>query len=115
MSNLGNVLRAQGKLAEAEPLLREALEVFRRKLGNEHPGTLKSINYLGLLLRAQGEYDEAEALLREALEGRRRQLGDEHPITLTVSRSLDALLKEKQESETPAPDPPSEDTDGNHP
>jgi hypothetical protein len=74
-----------------------------------------SLNSLGPLLQAQGKYDEAEALLREALEGRRRQLGDEHPITLTVSQSLDALLKEKQESESPAPDPPSDGKDGNHP
>jgi len=115
INSLGNVLKAQGKLAEAEPLLREALNGYRRRLGDGHSGTLKSMNYLGLLLRAQGKYDEAEALLREALEGSRRQLGDEHPITLTVSQSLDALLKEKQESESPPPDPPSDGKDGDNP
>jgi hypothetical protein len=74
-----------------------------------------SLNHLGPLLRAQGKYDEAEALFHEALEGSRRQLGDDHPNTLKIEQSLDALLKEKQESESPPPDPPSDGNDGDHP
>ena len=73
------------------------------------------LNDLASLLHDQGKYDEAEPLLREALEGRRRQLGDEHPITLKIKQALDALLKEKQESGSPAPDPPSDGKDGDQP
>ena len=115
INNLGVLLKDQGKLAEAEPPLREALEGFCRTLGDEHPNTLKSMNYLGLLLQAQGKYDEAQALYHEALEGSRRQLGDDHPSTLKVKQSLDTLLKEKQASESPPPAPPSDGKDGDHP
>ena len=56
---------SQGKLDEAEPYYREALEVYRQVLGDEHPYTLTSINTMGWLLQAQGKLDEAEPLLLE--------------------------------------------------
>ena len=40
MNNLTNLLRAQGKLAEAEPLFLEALRTRRTVRGDEHPDTL---------------------------------------------------------------------------
>jgi len=75
-------------LSEAEPLYREALEAFRRTLGDSHPDTLSSINNLGLLLKGQGKLSEAESLFRVALEGRRGTLGDTHPDTLVSINNL---------------------------
>ncbi len=63
---MGGLLRAQGKLAEAEPYCREALEKRRRVLGDEHPDTLISIHSMGCLLLAQGKHTEAVALLTPA-------------------------------------------------
>ena len=57
---MGYLLQAQGRLAEAEPYYRKALEVSRRVLGDEHPSTLSSINNMGGLLQAQGRLAEAE-------------------------------------------------------
>jgi tetratricopeptide (TPR) repeat protein len=48
----GRPAQAQGKLSEAEPYYREALEGRRRVLGDEHPDTLTSINNMGVLLQA---------------------------------------------------------------
>ncbi len=79
--SLATLLQAQGKLGEAEPLFREALDGQRRTLGDSHPDTLLSINNLASLLQAQGKFSEAEALFREALDGFRRVLGDAHPHT----------------------------------
>ena len=95
-----------------ESRLEDALPMWRAV---EQRRLVDSLNHLGPLLRAQGKYDEAEALFHEALEGSRRQLGDDHPNTLKIEQSLDALLKEKQESESPPPDPPSDGNDGDHP
>ena len=81
-NNLALLLKDQGKLDEAEPLFREALEVCRRTLGDSHPSTLASINNLGMLFKAQGKLIEAEPLLREALEWRRRTL-----VTLILTHS----------------------------
>ena len=47
---LGRMLLDQGKLSEAEPLMRENLEARRKALGSRHPNTLASMTALGLLL-----------------------------------------------------------------
>jgi len=93
LTSLPRLLKAQGKLDEAEPLLREALRARRETLGDRHPDTLVSINNLGSLLKAQGKLDEAEPLLREALRARRETLGDRHPDTLVSINNLGSLLK----------------------
>jgi non-specific serine/threonine protein kinase/serine/threonine-protein kinase len=92
INNLGLLFYVQGKLDEAEPLLREALEGSRRTLGDEHPNTLARISNLATLSIEQGKHDEAEPLIREALEGYRRTLGDEHAETLISISILGSLL-----------------------
>jgi CHAT domain-containing protein len=74
-------LRQKGRYAEAEPLYREALEIRRRLLGEDHPYTAQSYNNFAMNLDAHGKYAEAEPLYREALEIRRRLLGEDHPYT----------------------------------
>jgi tetratricopeptide (TPR) repeat protein len=56
---MGTLLQSQGKLAEAEPYFRDALEKSRRVLGEEHPNTLTSINNMGYLHLAQSKDREA--------------------------------------------------------
>ncbi len=90
---MGALLHSQGRLAEAEPYYREALEGRRRVLGDEHPNTLTSISDMGLRLRSQGKLTEAEPYMREALEGQRRVLGDDHPRTLASINSMGFLLQ----------------------
>ncbi len=51
--NMGRLLQDQGKLTEAEPYHREALEGSRRVLGDDHPHTLESIDDMGNLLQSQ--------------------------------------------------------------
>ena len=92
---MGFQLQVQGKLAEAEPYYREALEKRRRVLGEEHPDTLSSINNMGLLLRDQGKLDQAEPYYSEALEKSRRVLGEEHPDTLTSMSNLAGTLSDQ--------------------
>ena len=89
---LARLLKDQGKLAEAEPLFREALTFRRRTLGDEHPHTLISISSMASLLKAQGKLGEAEPLYREALTVSRRTLGDEHPSTLASIGNMASLL-----------------------
>ena len=71
---MGFLLKSQGKLEEAEPYFREALEGRRRTLGDEHPDTLTSIFLTGYWLTSQGKFEEALPYYREALEVRRRTL-----------------------------------------
>jgi hypothetical protein len=84
------VLQGQGKLGEAEPLYREALDGRRRTLGDSHPDTLTSVRSLAIFLEALMQLDEAEALYRELCKGYLRSLGASHP---DVKASLDNLKR----------------------
>jgi tetratricopeptide (TPR) repeat protein len=66
---MGTLLNAMGKSAEAEPYFREALEGYRRALGDDHPATLRSINNMGYLLDSMRKPAEAEPLYLEAYRG----------------------------------------------
>jgi tetratricopeptide (TPR) repeat protein len=54
--------------AKAEPLYKEALEIWQKVLGPEHPLTATSLNNLAALYQDMGDYAKAEPLLKEALE-----------------------------------------------
>ena len=81
------MLQATGQYAEAERLFRQALEIRREVLGEEHPSYATTLNNLASLLQATGQYAEAERLHRQALETFRASLGDNHPNTKKVARS----------------------------
>lgn len=64
---LGVALRLQGRFAEAESLLREALIGADRKHGYQSRLAIKTQINLGLAIQAQGRYADADKQLREAL------------------------------------------------
>ena len=67
---------------------RQALEVQRRVLGEEHPSTLLSMGDLALLYRNWGRFDKTEPLLVKVLELNIRVLGEDHPETQHTMRWL---------------------------
>jgi tetratricopeptide (TPR) repeat protein len=67
------VLQAQGKLAEAETVFREALAMRRKLLGSEHPGVAILLGGLAEVLLAQGKFAEAETSARECLAIREKR------------------------------------------
>ena len=88
------LLRAEGRLDEARPLLERALAESRAVHGDTHPDTLILITNLGTLLQDQRRLDEAQPLLEEAVAGFRAVRGDTHPDTLNSISSLGALLRD---------------------
>ena len=73
-------------------LFRQALEIDRQTLGDDHPDTLTTMNNLAATLRNQGDLAGARALQEQVLEARRRVLGEEHPDTLTSMNNLAETL-----------------------
>jgi tetratricopeptide (TPR) repeat protein len=82
----------RGRYEEAEPLLRETLELMRRVNGNEHRWTLNVMGNLGETYQHLGKLTEAGALMREVLATRRRVLGEENRETLNAMFHLGDLL-----------------------
>ncbi len=92
VSNLAQVLRAQGDLPAARQLTEDVLAAHRRLLGDDHPHTLASMGNLAQILQAQGDLLAARQLTDDVLAARRRLLGDEHPDTLTSMNNLAQVL-----------------------
>ncbi len=94
-TTMGKTYQALGLYAEAEPHLRQALEIRKRVLGPEHPDVAASLNDLASLLHDEGKRAEAEPLYREALRIRKRVLGPGHLDTSATLNDLGLLLKQQ--------------------
>ena len=88
LNDLAALYHAQGDYARAEPLFRQASEIWKKVLGENNPDYATSLNNLAELYRAQGDYARAEPLCRRALEIRKKVLGENHP---DYGSSLNAL------------------------
>jgi tetratricopeptide (TPR) repeat protein len=86
-----------GRYDEAEPLYKQALELRKRLLGENHPSTASSYNNLASLYNAMGRYEEAEPLYEQALAICQRVLGVNHPNTVTIRKNWEIFLKQKQQ------------------
>lgn len=94
MSNLADILLAQGEWAGAKDLHEQCLIVRGRLLGADHPDTLASINNLALVLQAQGDLVEAKGLLEQCLRAQRQNLGSDHPSALKIMNNLAGVLQD---------------------
>jgi tetratricopeptide (TPR) repeat protein/tRNA A-37 threonylcarbamoyl transferase component Bud32 len=91
-TTIGNTYRAIGLFAEAEPHLERAVDICRRRLGEEDPRTLRAQLSLAVLYSYQGRADEAEPMMLVAVDLHRQVLGAEHPDTLRAINALGLLL-----------------------
>lgn len=80
-------LGEQGKHAEAEELMRTALEASIRSTGRESAVTANAMGGLATALSAQGKYAEAAPLFNEAVSISTSIAGAEHARTLSLRAS----------------------------
>lgn len=85
---VAQLLRSQGKLADAEPLVREVLAACSATLGEQHPNTLAATHRLASLLHDRGDFDAAETLMVPLMAECRQTLGEQHLTTADVMSSL---------------------------
>ena len=96
LNQAGYYLNEQGRYEQAEPLLLQALELWRLLLGGQHPHVAASLSDLAHLYHSQGRYEQAEPLFLQALKLRRSLLGEQHPDVAASLNNL-ALLYRSQE------------------
>jgi len=95
LTDLAFLYQEQAEYRRAAVLFREALEVYRRQLGPEHPTVATGVNNLAIALYRQGDTAAAEPLLREALRLHRRGLGEDHPAVAATLENLAGMLAER--------------------
>ena len=88
---LGTSLIYQGRYAEADSVLNEALSLKRAKLAPGHWGISTTLNNLSGVHLEQHQYDQALPLLRESIRIRRNIVG-EHPDVATALDNLGSVL-----------------------
>jgi CHAT domain-containing protein/tetratricopeptide (TPR) repeat protein len=78
-------------------LFREALAIWKKAVGADHPSYATSLDDLAGLYQALGDYPRTEPLFREALVIRKKTLGTGHPAYATSLNNLAALYKDMGE------------------
>jgi serine/threonine protein kinase/Tfp pilus assembly protein PilF len=77
---------------KAEPYLRSAVDVQRKKHGEDHPSTVSAISILAEALMETPKLAEAQLLGAEALEKIRQMRGKEHLDTLKYTNIFGQIL-----------------------
>jgi serine/threonine-protein kinase len=95
---LGVAYRSLGQFEKAGPLLREALILRRRALGDEHVQVAESLHNLANLERELRHPVEAERLTRQALVIQRRAFPQGHRDLARGLNNLASLLREKADA-----------------
>jgi tetratricopeptide (TPR) repeat protein len=100
--NLALMFQYMRKGAEAEPLIREGLEIYRRQGATASRDYAAGLNNLGGLLEAREDYAGAEAVYREALSLKRKIPGSGEDLA-TSFNNLGKLLYEKGDTAAAEP------------
>ena len=77
-----------GNYEKAIEIGTQALEIYKRTLGEEHPDYALSLNNLALYYSHHSNYEKAIELGTQALEISKKALGEEHPNYATSLNSL---------------------------
>ena len=99
LNRLAATIGAQGRRAEAEPLLREALALRLKALGEGDALVAQSYNTLAINLEQAGRFAEAEPLYRRALAIRRTLFGDADASVATTLSNLALNLQHQGNEE----------------
>jgi len=94
MNQLGALLLAKALFAEAEPLIRRALDIDEKRFGAEHPKVAIRLNNLAQLLKATNRLAEAEPLMRRVIAIFESSLGKHHPNMAAALNNLAQLLQD---------------------
>ncbi|KAK6956257.1 hypothetical protein Daesc_001531 [Daldinia eschscholtzii] len=100
LHSIGHIFSKLDRFQESGESFRQAAEGRERIFGQNHAGTLLSLQRLGFALWKQSKYKEAEEILRQAVKGRQKILGLEHRKTIYSMAVLgDSLYDQENYSE----------------
>jgi nephrocystin-3 len=91
-NELGLFLQHSGLYADAEHLVRRALDIETKNLGSSHPSIAIRLANLASLLESMNRLDEVEGLYRRALSITEESVGPEHPKVSICLSNLSVFL-----------------------
>jgi len=97
LNNVGLTLSERGRFADAEPLLREAIALWRQHDGETADVVAAGLNNLADVLRQQARLAEAVPLLEDAIRIRRQTVGSTHPSLALVVGHLGRVFSQQGE------------------
>ncbi|MBY0356438.1 MAG: tetratricopeptide repeat protein [Candidatus Obscuribacterales bacterium] len=95
LEQYANLLVAQRKYKEAEPVFQRCIKYAARIYGLEHPQYAEKLVSFALLYRKNDQLSEAEKLLKQALSIQNSSLGVESPLFLETLNRLAAVLSDE--------------------
>jgi tetratricopeptide (TPR) repeat protein len=96
VANVGALRMLQGRYQDAEPILKEGLDLGERALGGpDHPALIRLKQTLADCYQFRGRPAEAETLYQSALRSADRAYGPRHPAGLPSLSGL-AVLEERR-------------------
>src|SRR5205085_6654222 len=93
LNNLALLYEEMGGYYKAEPLLLQAVGIYKKVLGDTDPDYAQSLNNLAGLYENTGRYEKAEPLLLQAAEIVKSALGEEHPLYAASLSNLATLYQ----------------------
>lgn len=100
LHEMGRAFMAKGNYAEAERCLKEASEIQRKLVGEDHPTYPTSLHELSLIALKSERYEEAESLLRRVLAAEERISGRRHAtLGITLHNLSEAISHQGRHQE----------------
>lgn len=94
LDNLALIAQQRSDYVRAEKLLREAIAIDRRALGEDHPQYIRHQIHLASVEYDRGDLAQAEVLYRQSLALSQRVLGMDHPETIDAMSAMGTLQME---------------------
>ncbi len=95
LSNWGLALYRLEQMEESGTRLKQALDIWRRVLGPDHPQVGRGENNFAAILEKQGRDVEAEPHYRESLRIKRQAMGSRHPSVASTCNNLALLVQRR--------------------
>ncbi len=88
LSNLAGCERRLTRFADAERHRRRALDIYKKRLGEDDPTTIDVTHDLAVLIGDEGHFAEALSILDKACAGFARTVGPSNPSTLRCRTNM---------------------------
>jgi tetratricopeptide (TPR) repeat protein len=93
VGNLGYLRLKQGRLDEAEELIREGYAISKHKLGTSHPSLVHPLYHLAEVFEAQRRWEDAEEVCQRNLHLCENYLAPTHPMLARCLEQYAGLLE----------------------